>query len=496
MDTVYNEVRPKLIKLLQLSKMPGTVKVRNGPHSFTYNASKTCGQFIKDDSFVRGLIGPLGSGKSVACCMDLFLQASEQAVSPIDNVRYSRWAIIRNTYRELVDTTMNTWFQWFPEYLGLWRAQDMKFTLQLPLPDGTYTHSEFLFRALDKPQDVKKLLSLELTGAWVNEAREIPRSIIDMLMGRVGRYPSKAMGGPTWWGIIMDTNPCDTDNWWYKIFEEIRPENHTIFHQPSGLSDKAENIENLPPLYYENMMQGKDQEWINVYVHGKYGFVSDGKPVYPEYNDDVHFSHHVIEPVPDETLYIGIDFGTTPSAEFAQKINGQWRYIDEIVTENFGAIKFGELLGQHLRQHYRGYTLLMTGDPAGNQHSQTDYQTPFEILEALGIHCDPCHTNDFTIRRETFAKQLGRLTFTGEPGLVISPNCPMLRRGLAGGYKFKRLQVSGEERYKEEPDKLSRYSHPCDAAQYLLLGAGEDDSILGNTANWDLDYSQLDRAAK
>ena len=50
-----------------------------------------------------------------------------------------------------------------------------------------YTHNikkgdvelEVIFLALDRPEDVKKLLSLELTGVWVNEAREIPKSIID-----------------------------------------------------------------------------------------------------------------------------------------------------------------------------------------------------------------------------------------------------------------------------------------------------------------------------
>ena len=69
------------------------------------------------------------------------------------------------------------------------------------------TRFEVLFRALDRPADVKKLLSLELTGAWVNEAREVPKAIIDGLQGRVGRYPSMREGGCTWSGLMMDTNP-------------------------------------------------------------------------------------------------------------------------------------------------------------------------------------------------------------------------------------------------------------------------------------------------
>jgi hypothetical protein len=48
----------------------------------------------------------------------------------------------------------------------------------------------------------------------------------------------------------------------------------------------------------------------------------------------------------------------------------------------------------------------------------------------------------------------------------------MVRKGFNGGYRYRKLQVSGGERYSDEPEK-NKYSHPHDALQYLLLGAGE-----------------------
>ena len=60
-------------------------------------------------------------------------------------------------------------------------------------------------------EDVKKLLSLELTGVWVNEAREIPKSIIDAVTMRCGRFPSMREGGPSWSGVICDTNAPEED---------------------------------------------------------------------------------------------------------------------------------------------------------------------------------------------------------------------------------------------------------------------------------------------
>ena len=41
-----------------------------------------------------------------------------------------------------------------------------------------------IFLALDQPKDVKKLLSLELTGVFINEAREISKDIVDACFDR------------------------------------------------------------------------------------------------------------------------------------------------------------------------------------------------------------------------------------------------------------------------------------------------------------------------
>jgi hypothetical protein len=423
--------------------------------------------------------------------MDIMKRICEQAPYT-DKVRRSRWAIVRNTYRELIDTTMRTFFDWIPESLGTLRKIDMEFTMSFGLKDGTRVEAEILFRALDKPQDVKKLLSLELTGVWLNEAREIPKQVLDMAQGRVGRYPNKRQGGPSWWGVIADTNPPDSDHWFYTLFEETAPENHVIFHQPSGISPAAENIENLPPNYYKNMMAGKDQEWINVYVHGQYGFVSDGKPIFPEYRDDFH---HTSEPISLlDHLYVGIDFGLTPAAVILQKTpSGQVQVIDELCTFDMGAVSFGKLLFEKLSApEYKDKKFEIYADPAGEQRSQSDETTPFQILWKQGIEAWPTYTNDFTIRREVVAESLMRLDFKGSPGFILGPKAKMLRKGLSGGYKYKRLQVSGENRFQDRPDK-NRYSHVCEALQYAMLGAFGDDKIIGGYGNQTIDYSNLNR---
>lgn len=465
-----------------------------------YHAQPTPSQFHLDDSFVRAIIGPIGSGKSVACCWEIMLKAMNQTPSPLDNTRYTRWVVVRNTYRELIDTTLQTWFDWFPEKAPgtEFKKMDMKYILHQGLRDGTILHLEVLFRALDKPDDIKKLLSLEITGGWLNECREIPKAVFDMLIGRLGRYPSKRIGGPTWHGAILDTNPPDEDHWFYKLFEEVNPSNHKLFHQPSGMAYNAENVDNLPSSYYTNMIQGKDQEWVNVYVHGLYGFVRDGKPIYPEYQDDVHTTQEtILLPNSNDSkspIYIGLDFGLTPAAVFGYRTpTGQWKIFDELVSDDMGALRFGKILGKKIRDEYRTHELEIWGDPAGEHRAETDERTAFEVLRSLGINAWPAiassrNQNDFTLRREAVASALLRLSLDGKPGLIIGPKARNLRKAMAGGYKFKRLKVTGDDRFHDKPDK-NQYSHIAEALQYLFIGAGEDYALVGfNPSSEPLQY--------
>jgi hypothetical protein len=360
----------------------------------TYQAAKTTSAFHRSKAFVKLLLGPIGSGKSVACIIEILLQA---IVIPKDHngVRPSRWLVVRNTYGELKDTTIRTFFEWIPIELGYYNKQELRFLVAFNPGDGSTVELEVLFRALDKPQDVRKLLSLELTGAFINEAKEVPKAVLNMLLGRVGRFPTRDRVDDYHYGVIMDTNPPDVDHYIHKTFVEKLPAGWAFFHQPSGLSPEAENRKNLPKTYYEQLSVGQTAEWIKVFVHGKFGFVSDGKPVYSEFNDDVHVAKQVIEADPDEPLIVGLDFGLTPAAAICQFVNGQWRVIDELVSEDMGALTFGENLGKLLRSKYQGFTMAIWGDPAGQQRAQTDEQTPFMILASLGVFAQPAPTNDW-----------------------------------------------------------------------------------------------------
>lgn len=433
---------------------------------YSYAAVPTIKQFSQTQKFLRGLMGPFGSGKSSGCVIELVKWGAKQ--NEFNGKRRARFAVIRNTYRQLQDTTIRTFMDWLPDSVfGRYVKSDHLFLVDKLTPG---LEIEVLFRALDRPEHVANLLSLELTGAWVNEAREIPLAVINALKGRVGRFPKVMEGGCVDPGIIMDTNPPDDDSWWYKLFEEEKPANAQVFKQPSGRSVDAENKAMLPPGYYENLMSGADANFIKVYVDGLYGYVKDGKPVYPEYNDGMHCAD--VEPVPGVTIQRGWDFGLTPACLFTQvHPDGRWLVFDELVADDLGIDTFADSVNLHSSQKYAGFKFEDYGDPAGAARSPMTAdkaeKTCFDILRGKGIKIQVSEQN-LTIRLESVKKPLNSL-IRGKPQLQLHSRCKVTRKGFQGRYQYRRVKIAGaEERYHDEPDKNS-YSHPHDGLQYVAV---------------------------
>lgn len=434
------------------------------------------------------ICGPLGSSKTNASCWKTFRIMTDQAPDA-QNVRRTRIAAIRNTYPDLLGTTAKDWLEMFGD-LGRYTKSGMEppaHHVKFKLDDGTYVDAELIFLALDHEEHVRKLRGLQLTAAWLNEAKELPFAVVQMLDLRVGRYPQEVR--PSWYGIYGDTNAPDTDHWYYRMAEEDRPEGWLFLRQPGGLmretadapwleNPAAENVHNLPEGYYLKGAQGKTEDWIKVNLANEYGFVRDGKPVYPDYRDATHCRE--FELIPGLGLHIGLDFGLTPAALVGQKTPmGQWRIRRELVTEDTGVVRFANELKRFLAEHFHGWPIVsITGDPAGDQRQagDNDERTVFEILAANDIKAEPAFTNDFSVRSEAFSAPMRRL-IDGQPGLLLHPDCKVTRKGLQGGYAFKRLKVSGDERYRDVPDK-NKFSHPCEAGQYMVMGGGEGAAVI------------------
>lgn len=442
-----------------------------------YEASATFSKVHLDDNFIRIIIGPVGSGKSVGCCWEIFMRAMAQRPSQ-DGIRRSRWIIVRNTLPQLETTTMATWKSWFGPHVfkgaTISGRAPYKQTINYPMGDGTTVDLEVIFLALDTPDDVTKLLSLEATGIWFNEFRDIDEEIYRVATSRVGRYPREVDGGCTWHGVIADTNPPDIGHWLYVLCEEVKPSNVSVYKQPSGLDKDAENLRFLPKGYYENMAVGKPQEWVNVYVHGKYGYFQDGKSVYDGvWNDDYHYAGKALDVIPGRVLVGGIDAsGRSPAAVVLQtNAVGQLQCLWEFVVEDVGAVNFAALLRREIAVTFPNNNITWWGDPAGAFKTQNDERTYFEILRGEGIIVQASPGLRRNERIEGVNSILSR-NIGGKPAFFLGSGCPMLRKGFNGGYKFKVVGNGHNRRTMPEPEK-NEYSHPHDALQYAIAGTGE-----------------------
>jgi len=442
-----------------------------------YVAPPTVARFMRSNAPVRLIMGPVGSGKSTGDIMEIARRAQEQKPSR-DGIRRTRWAIVRSTKQQLKDTTLKSWLEWFPDgAAGKWREVDQTFVLRF----GD-VHAEVLFRALDDPEDVRRLLSLELTGAFVNEARETPIEIIIALRSRVGRYPSRKEGGPTWHGVIMDTNPPSTDHWIHQKFEVEKPAGWEIFKQPGGLEPDAENTENLPPTYYQDMMEGADEDFINVHVHAKYGRSKAGMPVYEKTFVPKFHLRDTLLVVPGAPVIIGMDFGRTPAAAFYQRdARGRILLQDELVSENMGLETFLQRkVKPLLTERFPGHRVVVGGDPAGWQKSQINEQSCADILKLNGFVPVMPHSNHIAPRLKA-VEDLLKEQQDGEARFLINKSrCPEIVAGFEHGYRYKRKR---DNTFEEVPEK-NKYSHPHDAVQYgaMVVNSAGDKAVAMNTS--------------
>ena len=453
--------------------------------------------YCKADKFVEIIRGPLGAGKTKASAFKIFQRICKQRVDA-NGIRKSRWAVIRNTYPDLTSTTIRDWKEMVPVTAGvLTMGHPPEHKLKFNLADGTQVDAEVLFIALDREDDVKKLRGAQLTGAWINELKELPKAVFDMVTGRVDRYP--APGASSWVGVIGDTNAWDQDHWLQDLdlkWQTGLLEDYSFFTQPPGVlkvngqwvvNPGAENLMVLREDYYQRILQGKKEAWIKVNLANEIGLCFDGRPVHPDYSESIHASRHLLIPVKDRIVEVGLDFGLTPAAAFLQRqVDGQWLCFDELVTGHadgdihgtVGVERFAQLLKEKCAE-YPDLQFRFRGDPAGNQKDRSE-TTYFLALSAAGIVCLPASSNDPTKRRAALERPLSRLV-NGKPGIVFSPRCNVLRKGLAGAWHYKRVVVSGAERFRDEADKSS-FSHVCEAAEYALMDAGENAVVNGQNA--------------
>ncbi len=421
--------------------------------------------------FYDWIIGPVGSGKTTGIFFKLVRMAKLQAPNPKDGIRRTRAVIVRNTFPQLRDTTLASWFTWFKDgEAGQYKSSEMKFTLRFD-----DVECEVLFRALDTPADVARVLSLEVTFVIFDEFVQIHKEIMEGASGRAGRYPSRKDGGATNWGVWGASNPGNQNDWWHPYLfdadtwdeDRTSDDNVGVYVQPSGMSPDAENLENLPggAGYYTNLAKGKTERWVKQFIEVKWGYSMTGKPVFPQFKRELHVSKTPLKPIRGLPLVAGYDPGMQSAMVIGQMDRaGRLLILREIVLQDVGTER---MIRDHLKpmlmREFEGFEFLVVPDPAAANRGQSDEKSCVDVLKRAGLAVKLDSDNTILPRLEAMEYFLTRITDEG-PALQVDPSCHRVIRALDGGYKYTFVEKDGKRR--DIPDK-NEHSHPADGATYL-----------------------------
>lgn len=442
--------------------------------------------FFLSEKFISLVCGPVGSTKTTAGIVKILYHAKKMAPCK-DGIRRSRCIWVRQTREQLRDTSIPDFLKWFPDgQAGYFLKSEYKYVLKLD-----DVECEILFRGLDDSNDVRRLLSLQASFAVVEEFRELNKDIFEALQGRLGRYPDGSMvpHRPEWGtddkgnpiqGCVTDQGKSNIHVWgmsnppdqgtYFAEFLDNPPDNTHVTIQPSGLSPEADWVHLLPSNYYENLAAGKSQDYIDVYIHAKFGKSLAGQPVFRSFDSTFHVAKNPLNPILNgmRPLLIGMDFGLNPSATIGQlDAMGRLLIYRALSSDGMGLLRFlRTVLKPCLAEDFPGAPVLVVGDPAGTARAQTDEKTVYDVLRQEGFKAVPAYTNSIVARITAVEQFLNRQVDAGA-GFLLDPGCKILIQALRGGYRYK-LKTNGE--YEDTPEK-NKHSHISDSLQYLCLHA-------------------------
>jgi len=476
---------------------------------FNYKPTKTGKLFHYDNSSIRVVLGPYGSGKTTMCITELMVQALHMPVAR-DGVRRFRALVLRNTYQQLSQTTIPSFINYLPSSKPFFKStkEGSNSTIRYYGKDcdNVINDFEFIFIPFNSDEDLQKLLSFEITTVYMNELKTLPYKLLLHALQRTGRFPpmssfddkeaaKKRISQIS--GVIADTNsPAYEEHWIIEklkynemlydyqeniskdqIMDKTRPLCRYFEQPPAILEDDegkykinplAENLENLPEganYYLKNL---SDRNHVEVNFMNKFSRDFPGMAVFPEFNEKLHVAP--LDPKKGEPILLGWDFGATPHCLVSQYIDGQIRVL-ELLTRNvsIGVYEFCIAVVWKLlmQDSYSESEIISIIDPSA-KNGDLNAASEFSQLKKAGMNPIKAYTNVINKRITDVRFFLNKLNL-GHPGICLnnSKTLSLLRLGFKGGYAFDERVIKEDRPDYDLIPKKNAYSHPMDCLQYI-----------------------------
>lgn len=363
-------------------------------------------------------MGSAGSSKSYSITQKLIIRATREKIRILVCRRYGT-------------TLRNTVFALFKEVLQQWQLTPYikinESDFRIRFPNG----SEIMFIGLDEET---KLLSLTNIGTvWIEEAYEVPQSIVDQLNLRMrGKNEGQQ--------IIMSFNPISSNSWLYEFVNN--PPESFIFHHSTYKDNRFLSKDYVNAL--EEMRERNPQK-ARIYCDGEWGIDTDGL-VLTNWTQEEFDEKELIKKLGPSSHRVGMDFGwLDPSAIIASIYDEKSKTI-YVYDEVYGPGKtLDELYADILDHGFRRSKIM-----ADSAEPRT-----IDYFKKQGINMLPCIKGQNSVD--------ARITFLQNHKIVIKQGCcPNFLREISN-FSYEKDRQSGkfmEGKYTHE------FSHSIDALGY------------------------------
>jgi hypothetical protein len=470
--------------------------------------------FMRSRAFICGIIGPVGSGKTMAALQKgIRVGALQRGSVDANGVtwRKARIGVIRESYPSLQSTTLKSWFNIVPEGEGKfsWKAPFTHTFRKILRREGNRRDGrpidvleiEFEFRAIGDQTVEEACRGWEVNAVIVDEADLQPEDLVPYLTGRVGRFSDLDPSSVVDPQIILSMNMPDIDNHMYKLLldkdletlglteEEAEILSEALngralidcFVQPGGRDPEAENIHNLPGgrgYYVIQVAANKHKPgYVARMVDNKPVPLQHGQPVNPSFS----FTSHVrpLEWDRRRKLIVGVDQGLFAAAVALQRDwEGNIRTLAEVVNTKkgggallkVGPTAFGLRLKRMLTERFPDLEpdqVRVVADPAAfaaDDREDNEHDWILAFQKALGLRVHRAKSNRQALRNEAIWRALDK-----RDGYFVDPSCKHLIKAHVGGYRYQKDDMKTGETKGDPEIADTIYTHVADAEQYAAL---------------------------
>jgi hypothetical protein len=213
----------------------------------------------------------------------------------------------------------------------------------------------------------------------------------------------------------------------------------------------ADNRENLPEGYIENLTNSYPEQLLQAYLNGEFVNLTSGS-VYNEFDRHLNSSREVIQP--DDKLHIGMDFNVCKmSAVVLVMRDGDPHAVDEIIN----AYDTPDMI-RTIKDRYSHRQIMVYPDASGGSRKTVDAsKSDIALLGQAGFH--PLNNPSNPAIKDRVLSMNALIHKDGKRRLKVNGDrCPLFVEALE------------KQAYDDRglPDKASGFDHTTDAGGYFI----------------------------